>query len=67
MTLSKEKRELCAQISALVERVMGPEGCRACGGFCDCRLYNKGKTLVVKTYCHTGEEFKVTIKSVKSL
>lgn len=67
MELSKAKRELCAQISKLTELVMGPDGCRACGGFCDCRLYNKGKTLVIKTYCYTGDEFKITIKHTDSL
>lgn len=61
MTLTDEKRNLAANISYLVARMMGAKDGP---GFLEAKVYNKGNTVVITTYCQ-GKVFKIKVTTEK--
>lgn len=61
MKLTDEQRKLAANISYVVARLMGVDDVH---GWFDARVYNKGNTVVIATYCK-GKIFKIKITTEK--
>ena len=61
MKLTDEQKNLAATISYLAARMMGADDVH---GWFDAKVYNKGNTVVIATYCK-DKVFKIKVTTEK--